>query len=329
MITTIDWKSIAGVVPRAMVAVAAIFCLAIASPAQAITFQFDVLDAAGQGFNDPVLGPQRLAAVQFAGQYWGNLLPNTFAGETIHVNVSFTAPSGTRADSQNIEVFSNYSGLLPNVWYGPALANHLVGTDLDPSFPEMAFRYNAALPWYSGTDGNPSATQLDLVTVTLNLMGHGLGFNTRLFRGDGTFFVAPGLAQYPGPYDLLLTTDSMGGTALTGMSDADRAAAIASDNLYWLGLNAVAANGGIRPKLFAPNPFQNGASVANLDPTVFPNALLRGGGNHAGEVNRPGPVELGMLRDIGWTVVPEPKSFDLLCIGILLISFHRGKDNSS
>src|SRR4051812_1495879 len=103
---------------------------------------------------------------------------------------------------------------------------HLVGIDLDPSLPEMAFRYNAALSWYSGTDGNPSSTQVDLVTVSLNLMGHGLGFHTRLFRGDGTFFVTPSIAQYPGPYDLFLTTDSTDGTPLTSMSDADRASAI-------------------------------------------------------------------------------------------------------
>src|SRR5262249_393688 len=132
MIVRIDCRVIARIVPRVTVAVVAAFCLAIVSPARAITFQFNVLDPAGQGFNDPALGPQRLTALQFAGQYWGTLLPNTFAGETVNVNVSFSAPSNVRADSQNIEVFSNYSGLVPNTWYGPALANHLVGTDLDP-----------------------------------------------------------------------------------------------------------------------------------------------------------------------------------------------------
>jgi hypothetical protein len=160
-------------------------------------------------------------------------------------------------------------------------------------------------------------------------MGHGLGFSTRLFRGDGTYFVAPGIPQYPGPYDLFLTTDSAGGTPIGNLSQADRAAAIASDNLYWFGPNAVSANGGIRPKLFAPNPFQSGTSVVNLDPAVFPNALLRGGGNNLGEVNRPSSVELGTLRDIGWTVVPEPNSFVVLCIGTLLLSFYRGTGSSS
>ena len=39
-------------------------------------------------FNDPVLGPDRLAALQFAANYWANLLPSAFPGETIHVDAS-------------------------------------------------------------------------------------------------------------------------------------------------------------------------------------------------------------------------------------------------
>jgi hypothetical protein len=314
------------------VAVAIFPCLAAATHAQPIAFQFNILDPAGQGFNDPVLGPQRFAALQFAGQYWANLLPSAYAGETIHADASFTAPTGVRADSQNIQVFSNFNGLMPNVWYGPALANHLAGTDLASSVPEMAFRYNSTVPWYFGTDGNPGASQPDFVTVTLNLIGHGLGFNTRLFHGDGTFFAAPGFAQYPGVYDLFLSTDPTGGIALTQMTDAERAAAITSDNLYWTGPNAVAANGGVRPKIFAPNPFQSGASISNLDPAAFPNALLRGTSTRAGEVNRPGPVELGMLRDMGWAVVPEPPTALLAaCIAVLpftRMKTHAGKVNA-
>src|SRR3954467_7175418 len=128
------------------VAVAIFPCLAAATHAQPVAFQFNILDPAGQGFNDPAVGPDRLAALQFAAQYWANLLPSAYPGETIHVDASFTAPTGVRADSQNIQVFSNFGGLTPNVWYGPALANHLSQTDLAPSVPEMAFRYNSTVP---------------------------------------------------------------------------------------------------------------------------------------------------------------------------------------
>lgn len=48
MITTLDFRGVAGVVPRSTVAVAAIFCLAIVSPAHAINFQFNVLDASAR-----------------------------------------------------------------------------------------------------------------------------------------------------------------------------------------------------------------------------------------------------------------------------------------
>jgi hypothetical protein len=50
MITTTDCRSIAGIVSRAAVAIAAMFCLPIASRAQEVAFQFNVIDAAGQGF---------------------------------------------------------------------------------------------------------------------------------------------------------------------------------------------------------------------------------------------------------------------------------------
>jgi hypothetical protein len=44
-----------------------------------------------------------------------------------------------------------------------------------------------------------------------------------------------------------------------------RADAITSDDLFWNGAAGVAGNGGVRPKLFAPDPFRPGSSVAHLD----------------------------------------------------------------
>ena len=56
----------------------------------------DVVDAPGEGFNDSVLGPQRLRAFRVAADLWGGFFKSSFPGETVRVTVSFGALPGVR-----------------------------------------------------------------------------------------------------------------------------------------------------------------------------------------------------------------------------------------
>src|SRR6201999_635276 len=76
------------------------------------------------------------------------------------------------------------------VAYPIALANAIAGSDqlpanvcnTDPSLPdasgsEITASFNSAqTAWYYGTDGNPGSGQVDLESVVLHELGHGLGF---------------------------------------------------------------------------------------------------------------------------------------------------------
>ncbi len=80
---------------------------------------------------------------------------------------------------------------------------------------------------------------------------------------------------FPTPYDRLIVKGTNNPVAYTSLSDAERLAAITSDDLYWTGPMAIAANGGQPIKLYAPNPYEPGSSISHLDTTLFdPQGLL-------------------------------------------------------
>ena len=74
---------------------------------------------------------------------------------------------------------------MPGHWYGKALANKLVGADLDPATPDINANFNVNLGqpgcltgifFYLGLDNN-HGNNVDLVTVLTHEFGHGLGFS--------------------------------------------------------------------------------------------------------------------------------------------------------
>src|SRR5262249_36250725 len=77
-----------------------------------------------------------------------------------------------------------------------------------------------------------------------------------------------------------------------------------SDNLFFDGTNAIAGAGGTKPKLYAPNPWEQGSSVSHLDQGAYTgtqNALMRPALAMGTSIHDPGPITLGMFQAIGWT----------------------------
>src|SRR4051794_5205484 len=99
----------------------AAICLALvgraSSQADSVAFQFNIVDAAGQGFNDPTLGAQRLAAVQYAVQFFRDRLPAAYPGETLHVDLSMDLPGSSLGFAGNLRVYSEAPGLVPDTYY--------------------------------------------------------------------------------------------------------------------------------------------------------------------------------------------------------------------
>jgi hypothetical protein len=180
------------------------------------TFVIEVMDGAGEGFNDPTpwtptggnpattLGQARLNAFQYAADIWASCLTSS---EPIVVQARMdpqtcTATSAVLGAAGPVTVYADGGPPdppmpIPNTWYAQALANAIAGTDLVGGEPDIGATFNSNLNgdpgclqgagWYYGYDGNPPGNDIDFISVVLHEIGHGLGFQTfvNLASGEG------------------------------------------------------------------------------------------------------------------------------------------------
>ncbi len=260
------------------------------------------------------------AAFSYAASIWASLLNSTVP---IKINACWAnLDYGVLGHSAAEGFYRDFFGApVAGTWYPVALANALSGTDLndvdgtdddgfnDDADAEMEIAYSSnGISWYFGTDGNTPMGQYDFVSVVLHEICHALGF-------DGTMQVSSGLGYwgwdtgYPAIYDRF-TENGFGTGLLTYLSGSSALATqLTSNNVYFDGPNANAANGNNRPKLYAPSTWQPGSSYAHLDETFngTENALMTYSLDDGESVHNPGPVTQGILKDLGWIVgVPAP-----------------------
>jgi hypothetical protein len=206
----------------------------------------------------------------------------------------------------------DFTGALrANTWYSGSLANAIAGSDLDPSAPDMYITYNNQFTWYYPTSGTVPTDQYDLMSVVLHEIAHGLNFAGSMESTDGTTGTADwGYSTgYPNIYDTFMKDGS--GVYLTNTVTYPHASTalgnvVRSSNIWFHGTNAMAANSGTRVKMYAPSTWAGGSSYSHLDYTTFNGtanrlmvfAISSGVATHA-----PGPVTLGLFKDLGWTVV--------------------------
>lgn len=226
----------------------------------AATIVIQNMDGAGEGFNDatptaPVggnagttLGQQRLIAFQSAADQWGATLTST---QTIVIRASFdpltcTATSAVLGSAGAYNIWRDFPGAAQaNTWYPQALANKLTGANLSAGDPlngqDIQARFNSRLglfpdclpgsPFYLGLDNNHGPL-IDLVTVLLHELGHGLGFQTFTDGSTGAQFMGS-----PSIWDYFMQDDTTN-KLWFNMTDAERAAsALNTRKLAWTGAN--------------------------------------------------------------------------------------------
>ena len=244
-----------------LAAALALACGVMGGAQAAATITIVNMNAAGEGFNDataaaPVggnagttLGQQRLIAFQHAADIWGATLTSNV---NIRVGASFvplscTANSAVLGSAGANDIFSDFPGApKAATWYPSALASKLAGADQsEPGDPHIVARFNSRLGlfpdclpgdgFYLGLD-NRAGAQIDLVTVLLHEMAHGLGFQT--FTDSETGEQTIGI---PSIWDYFLL-DNRSNKAWVEMTDAERAAsAVSGTGLSWNGANVTAA----------------------------------------------------------------------------------------
>ena len=97
--------------------------------------------------------------------------------------------------------------------------------------------------------------------------------------------------------------------------------------LFFLGPAAIAAYGGPVP-LYTPNPWEAGSSVSHLDDTVFTGSrmqLMNAMADSGLGIRTLSAVELGVLKDLGYTVKQNPSAASVLFVGLIFLRRRRNR----
>lgn len=265
---------------------------------------------------------QAMEAIDRAGEIWGGILHSDVA---VKVNVVWFPLGGATLGITFPNGLRDFDGAPEaSTWYATALANSIAGQELNPGEADMDVYLNSAVDWYMGTDGAPPPGRHDLVTVALHEIAHGLGF-VGLAKKEGnigsfgllepadffslpTSFPWPQLDTLPGIFDRFLRNNAPQFLVELGNPSVQLGSQFTSNQLYWEGEHALESSGGVPVRIYAPATFALGSSCVHLNqgtyPTGSPNALMTPF-NTPGVANHwPGPIALGILRDIGWTLMP-------------------------
>ena len=292
-------------------------------------------DLPNVGFNDPTvtvpvggnpgttLGQQRLNVFLAAASKWGATLnsPVTIRVRAFWMPLDCATNSAILGTAGATSIFRDFDNApVAGHWYAQALANKFAGTDLDLA-PDIIARFNinlgqtGCLPgtfFYLGLDNN-HGSNVDLYTVILHELAHGLGFQTFTDGSTGEF-----LDGLPSIWDDFIFDNTINKT-WTEMTPGERStSATNSSHLVWNGAlvtstvplvlqpsgggSFIGADAQGRARLYAPGTFQLGASVSHYDLVLSPNQLMEPSINAdlSHEVTAPNDLTFALFRDIGW-----------------------------
>lgn len=274
------------------------FALAQASAGAGITVTFDGAHTAP---------PNVQAVVLAAANDWNQVLATSISGPVeiavIWKNLGSPSLLGSAGPTG---LYTGHS-LPTDSYYPAALANTLLNTDVNGAGAELTVNLNSTPNWYIGTGGSPGGGQIDLYSVVLHEMAHGLGFigSGSLYNGGGS---GPTLDHPTFVFDRLVTHN---GTPLLNLGDPN--AVLTSNNLR-IGISTA-----LDTKLYAPGGWQEGSSFSHFDEAAHPSgtagALMTPSlGSQQVERELDAKV-VGVMRRIGWPMKVGPVAPTGLTVG--------------
>lgn len=212
----------------------------------------------------------------------------------------------------NTDFIMNFGSPSPEYFvqhkYPPSLAEKLHGSFLSWNNGSSHFSVymDNETPWDFDEAYNPSQYHHDFISRVLREIAHGLGFQT-------SAYFSPQLGQPSHqliPYILDRYTVTSTGTPLNSISQSFSGPILTGNDMYCNGTQAVSANSGAWPRLFAPSIWKR-HSISTWDSNQFsstdPDALLDGKRPpfSAQSFHRQiGGVTKGLMADIGWDLEP-------------------------
>ncbi|WP_448519264.1 T9SS type A sorting domain-containing protein [Rhodoflexus sp.] len=193
------------------------------------------------------------------------------------------------------------------VWYPVALAEKLLGEDLNGQDADIIANFNSNNNnWYFGTDANPPSDKWDLTSVALHEIGHGLGFAGSFQFETGRNFGRWGDSGFPFIYDVFIENargESLLDTTIFRNNSLALGRELTSDAIVFQGELVRRANLGVPAPLFAPSPWQQGSSISHLDDRTYDgtsNQLMISSIGNGEASHDPGPVAMAIFDQMGW-----------------------------
>ncbi|HLZ15670.1 MAG TPA: hypothetical protein VKQ08_01465 [Cyclobacteriaceae bacterium] len=253
------------------------------------------------------------AAFQRAVDIWASVLQSPV---TINVLATWTSLSSSSSGFETLgsaspaSFYANFDGAQKlGVYYPTALAEKMAGTNLNEpkrdsttgAGYEIIARFNSDATWdYSPT--TVATGKVHLTTVVLHELGHGLGVydSYNVSSGIGSFGLQS--TTVPMVYDVDVKNSSLRLLDQPNNSTALEVK-LTSGNVVYDAPLVTAGNFNLPAKLYAPNPWQTGSSIAHVDQATYTgtvNALMKPQLDNGQVTLDPGPIIRNMFNDMGW-----------------------------
>ncbi len=282
-----------------------------------VSFSFDYTGSTE--FNDVTLGTARKASLESAASTVGSWFNHT---ATINMAVSSSNANTTTLASAG----SNYSGSFAGFGNRGIVGRKILGeADPNGATADGTVNVNFFHNWELGDTVGGSS--FDFKSTMMHELLHAAGFSSSITQaGADGFGNAAGTVGQWDKFDQFVadSTGSLidGGFILNATRWNVASVGGAGTGLRFNGANALAANGGNPIFLYSKNPWADGSSGSHLDDDFYTSDnLMMESATTAGPGARTlSAIEIGMLQDIGYSVVPEPSTYALI-MGCVLMSY--------
>ncbi len=259
-------------------------------------------------------------------QFWSSAARAELAATAIHLSSYFEPADDVNITYKVTGQYSLMGGTLASAGsdligegdgFFPTVVQHkiITGEDVNGAEADGTIDWNFGYAWgYNTVTGG----QYDFRSTALHELLHTYGFLSVVDRaGNNSVPTWTDFDQY------IVTSNG------TSVFDGNTFKTAYNSNLtggggglYFGGENAKAANGGNPVKLYTPNPWESGSSMSHLDDYTFTGIfekLMNATSDTGLGIRTLSPIEIGIMKDLGYTMVSQSTGVAVLFISLMLV----------